>query len=249
MSNLILIDGTSGIWKDDLVGYITEILVDSTLIMKNTTRSKRGDDLRVDLQFVSHEKFNQCNYEYIYKYNNELYGFSKVELESALSKYKNTFLIVRNVDVIKHLCNDFIDNNIIKVFVYTDAQKISKRMNVKGGSTISKSINQALEDYLRNPEVYDLVLINGATKNDFYRLIDYAIMFVNSKNRKENSTILTKKQKKIINIFLPILDAFFLGLAINSITSIPINQWNIICFFMSILYAILLVVIQYLINK
>ena len=36
MSNLIIIDGTSGIWKDDLVGYITDTLVDSTLIMKNT---------------------------------------------------------------------------------------------------------------------------------------------------------------------------------------------------------------------
>ncbi len=64
MSNLIIIDGTSGIWKDDLVGYITDILVNSTLVIKKTTRSKREDDQRLDLQFVSNEEFNQSNYEY-----------------------------------------------------------------------------------------------------------------------------------------------------------------------------------------
>lgn len=121
MSNLILIDGTSGIWKDDLVSYITDTLVDSILIMKKTTRSKRDEDQRIDLQFVSREEFSQCNYEYTYKYNKELYGFSKTELENALLKYKNIFLIVRNVDVIRHLCNDYSNNNIIKVFIYTDA--------------------------------------------------------------------------------------------------------------------------------
>ena len=65
MSNLIIIDGTSGIWKDDLVGYITDTLVDSTLIMKKTTRSKEEYDLRLDLQFVSRDEFDKYNYEYI----------------------------------------------------------------------------------------------------------------------------------------------------------------------------------------
>jgi len=81
MSNLIIIDGTSGIWKDDLVGYITDTLVDSTLIMKKTTRSKEEYDLRLDLQFVSRDEFDQYNYEYTYKYNKESYGFSKTEVE------------------------------------------------------------------------------------------------------------------------------------------------------------------------
>lgn len=249
MANLILIDGTSGIWKDELVRYITDTLVDSKLIIKATTRSKRDDDLRLDLQFVSHEEFDQRNYEYKYKYNKEFYGFSKIELENALSKYKNTFVIVRNVDIINHLCNDFANIKIIRVFIYTDVQKIAKRMNIKNNSTINKSINQSLEDYLRNPEIYDLVLINAATKNDFCRLIDYTIMYANSKKQDLTLFTLPKKRKIIINIVLPIFDALVTGIAINSITSSPINQWNVICFCLSVLQIVWLIIIQYLINK
>lgn len=249
MSNLIIIDGTSGIWKDDLVGYITDILVNSTLVIKKTTRSKREDDQRLDLQFVSNEEFNQSNYEYRYKYNKKFYGFSKTELEDALANYKNTFVIVRNIDVIERLCNDFADNNIIKVFVYTDAQKIARRIKVKNSSVLNKTINQALDDYLRNPEIYDLVLINGATKNDFYRLVNYIIVFANNKKQKPRLFVVEKNVKKILNIVLPIFDALITGLAINSITSAPINQWNIICFCLSILQIIWLIIIQYLINK
>lgn len=249
MSNLIIIDGTSGIWKDDLVGYITDTLVDSTLIMKKTTRSKEEYDLRLDLQFVSRDEFDQYNYEYTYKYNKESYGFSKTEVENALLNYRNTFVIVRNVDVIERLCNDFENNNIIKVFIYTDAQKIAKRMKIKNDSVLNMSINQALDDYLRNPEIYDLVLINGATKNDFCRLVNYAIMFAGDKYHKEIKFTLKRKQKIIINIVLPIIDAFLTGIAVNSITSIPINQWNIICFCLSLLQIICLIIFQCFINK
>lgn len=122
-------------------------------------------------------------------------------------------------------------------------------MNIKKGSNYLKSINQALDDYLRNPEIYDLVLINGATKNDFCRLVDYAIMFANGKNQKQKLFLLTKKQKRVINIALPILDAFIIGLAINSITCVPVNQWNIICFCLSIVQMACSIIAQYLINK
>lgn len=249
MSNLIIVDGTSGIWKDDLVGYIIDTLVDSTLIVKKSTRGKRETDSRLDLQFVDQEEFNQYNCEYKYKYNGEFYGFLKIELENALLKYKNTFVIIRNIDVIKNICNDFRESNIIRVFIYTDAKIVARRMNIVNNSSINKSIKEALDDYLRNPEIYDLVLINGASKNDFCRLIDYAIMFVDKKGKKKKYFILTNSQKLVINIILPILDALISGLVINSITSNPLNQWNIICCGLSILHIIWLVIIQYMVNK
>ena len=44
-ARLYLVDGTSGVWKEDLVSYIDHTLVDATIVHKLTTRAPRiGED-------------------------------------------------------------------------------------------------------------------------------------------------------------------------------------------------------------
>lgn len=154
MANLIIIDGTSGIWKNDLVDYITNRLVDSELIIKSTTRKKHKTDLKVDLEFV--EQIDMSEFEYIYKYNGYIYAFKKCNLEDALRKNKNVFLIIRNVDIIHNIFEDFKNINIVTIFIYTDMYRIKNRIKIKDGDKLELSIKKALDDYLRNPQIYNL---------------------------------------------------------------------------------------------
>lgn len=55
------------------------------------------------------------------------------------------------MDIIKHIYNDFSNENIGTVFVYTDMYKITERLNFKGDRGLALSIEQSLNDYLRAP--------------------------------------------------------------------------------------------------
>lgn len=250
MKNIILIDGTSGIWKNDLVTYIENKLIDSTLIIKKTTRKKRASDLKLDLAFLDEDEFIKINFDYIYFYNNKKYGFTKSDINNALERYKNIFIIIRNMDIVKRIYNDFPNENIVTVFIYTDMYKITERLNFKGDKDLALSIEQSLSDYLRTPEMYSLVTINGSSENDFFRLVDYMISYANntSKNASKKTQRLSINKIKLINICLPLVNGLLTGLAINSITT-TINQWNIICFVLTIILIISGIYIQLLINK
>lgn len=70
-----------------------------------------------------------------------------------------------------------------------------------------------------------------------------------TKSKEKKVLNLTGNAKVVLNIILPILDALLAGLAINSITGNSLSQWNIICFALSVLHILWLIVVQYIINK
>lgn len=176
MQNLFIVDGTSGIWKSELTQYVSRYLSNATIVRKYSTRPKRQYERRAkyvtDLEFVSEAVFSSLKLEYQYMFDGHRYGFSTNDLESALRGSSRVFLIVRNLEILKRLAAKFGSVNIITVFIYTDFAEVSKRLPIESDEGLKQSIVHAFNDYLRHPESYREVIINGSTANDFIRLID-----------------------------------------------------------------------------
>ena len=71
------------------------------------------------------------------------------------------------------------------MFIYTDFDVVSKRIPYASTVQKKKSIAGTFQDYLRHPDVYDQIIINGGTVNDFNHLLDLLVMkHTNSNNIK-----------------------------------------------------------------
>ncbi|MCK9209576.1 MAG: hypothetical protein M0P61_01935 [Ignavibacteriaceae bacterium] len=184
MKNLFLIDGASGTGKSDLLKHIVNTRKDASILRKYSTRKireyEKRDDIKLDLDFVSKDKFEKANLDYVYTYYGNQYGFSKNELKKMLIEKSNVFVIVRNADTIKQLINDYYYINVVPIFVYTDQEKLKIRLINQDYSETDiaerlKKTGLAYEDYLRHPDIYDEILINNSTKEDYHRLIDLII--------------------------------------------------------------------------
>lgn len=193
MKNLFIIDGTSGIWKSDLINYISDYRLHSNIQIKFATRKQRSYEkkksFKSDLELISEAEFDRMNLEYQYPYNGHKYGFSISELSKSINKNQNTFLIIRNQQLIEELNSKIKNVNIINVFIYTDFTRIGDRISIDISSKLEESITDAYKDYLRKPNLYQEVLINGSSENDFYRLVDMLIENYNESNpniRDEN---------------------------------------------------------------
>jgi guanylate kinase len=181
MKNLFLIDGVSGTGKSDFVQFVGKFQRSVELVPKFTTRSQRDYervlDRPLDLSFLSAEEFESRAFDYQYIYNRECYGFSQRDLETCLSQSNNVFVVVRNGNLIKRLMQDYGFINVVPVFVYTDEEKIRRRLLREG---ISKEqidyrlerIGEALEDYVRHSGIYREIIINVSEKAVYHQLIE-----------------------------------------------------------------------------
>lgn len=201
MKNLFIIDGTSGIWKSDLIQYVSSYLHDADLVRKYSTRPKRNYERSgrylTDLEFVNEHIFESLNLEYQYVYNGYMYGFSQQALNAALEDSSRVFIMIRNLEIIKELTLKLTDVNIVTVFIYTDFAEVSKRLPIKTNESLRESIAHAFDDYLRHPEMYQEVLINGSSANDFYRLID---LLVRKYEQPQGSIISNRRDLQDSNI-------------------------------------------------
>jgi len=184
MKNLFIIDGASGTGKSDLIKYVKEFHQNTTIIKKYTTRSKRnieyGDKYELDLKFINDEEFLSFNLDYDYTYSGYRYGFNKQDLLNSLKKFSNVFIIIRNYKLIKNLTNEYNFINVVPVYIYTDKVEIEKRLKYEGYDDENiifrlKRIKIAFEDFLRHPDLYDEIIINNSTIEDYHRLIDNLI--------------------------------------------------------------------------
>lgn len=176
MKTIFIIDGTSGIWKSDLINFISNYQIRSTILKKYSTREQRPEEKQVknatDLKFVDEELFNSLSLEFKYVYDGYKYGFSKKELEDLLVKYDNVFVIIRNLDLIQEFSNAFPSYHIVRAFIYTDFEVVSKRIPGTHNLRHKKSIQDAFQDYIRHPDIYDEIIINGGSVNEFNRLLE-----------------------------------------------------------------------------
>ena len=176
-SNIFLIDGTSGIYKECLFSFI-EKSSKSILLRKKTTRKKRdGEDAKkLDLDFVNKPTFDEMRLDYCYEYDKNDYGISKKKIEEALAKKENIFIFVRCHDVINQIKEEFKHINVAVLFVYTSFYAIQKRNPKLVENEYSRAcIEEALQSYYRNPSMYDYVILNAAENSDFIRQIDCVI--------------------------------------------------------------------------
>jgi len=172
MKTIFIIDGTSGIWKADLVNYLSACKVKSKLFIKFTTREPRPEESVTDLTFLKKEAFAACNFDCKYIYDGHEYGFNKKEVEKYLTEVDNLFIVIRNLDLIQDFKKSFPYCKIVTAFIFTDFHVVSKRVPYAKDLQHKKCILDTFRDYLRHPYIYDEIIINGGTVDDFNHLID-----------------------------------------------------------------------------
>ena len=175
MKTIFIIDGTSGIWKSDLINYVSACNIKSGIFEKCSTREKRPEEEITDLKFLTKEEFALHNFDYTYTYDGHKYGFNKKEIKNYLTNVKNLFIVIRNLDIIQDFAKSFSNYNIVTVFIFTDFHVVSERYPNARNLQQKKCIADTFQDYLRHPNIYDEIIINGGTANDFNRLIDSLI--------------------------------------------------------------------------
>lgn len=206
MKNLFLIDGASGTGKSDLLGFLTQFSTDVAYVKKYTTRDERyyekGGKWFLDLEFVNKTKFNKLKLEYHYLYSGFSYGFSKSDLDKQLAKHSNVFIIVRNIKIIKKLLLDYKYLNVVPIFIYTDRMETVNRLKRKKCDQKQidfrlKRLEVAFGDYLKHHKIYEKVIINSASINEYHRLIEDVI------NEYRDAQVVDDKLVSIMMSFNP----------------------------------------------
>lgn len=192
--NIFLIDGAAGTGKSDLLEYIESKYSKpkiAKIIRKFTTRELRPEEkekkIKLDLKFISYSEYLEIskNHEiFSYEYGGNHYAFYKKDIDNALSEYSNIFIIVRNLPLILKLKEEYKNVKVISVYIHSDKSTILERLEKDGYSEEAKRFRLSRQklvwdDYLRNPDNYDEIIINNSNKNDFQRLIDNLIMKYN----------------------------------------------------------------------
>lgn len=186
MKNLFLVDGASGVGKSDLLHWVQENSDDRVgLVVKGTTRAPRlferdDEEIRLDLEFLTQEEFNQRQYDYTYWYGKAQYGFFRSELTNKLLERDNVFVIVRSTQLINRLVAEYSFINAIPMFIYTDRAELSKRLRRRQLDPIGirERIDRsdiAMRDYYAHPELYREVVVNNSALNQFHNTIDRVV--------------------------------------------------------------------------
>ena len=225
MKTIFIIDGTSGIWKSDLINYVSACRIKSGMFIKCSTRKRRPEEKNSDLEFLSNKAFDACNFEFHYPYDKHKYGFNKKEIEEFLKKVDNLFIVIRNLGVIQDFAKAFSHYKVVTVFIYTNFHVVSKRIPNAHNLEQKKCIADAFQDYLRHPDVYDEIIINGGTANDFNCLIDSLVESFTVPKNKEKSQIVKGESNLITHLSKSILARVVLPVVIASITTILMHKF------------------------
>ena len=186
IKKLFLIDGLAGTGKYDLIEYINnKNNFNSAIIRKFTTRTERIEEkarsIDLELKFIPQEEFavHRSNDDfYYYSYEDESYGFYKIDIINMLKDHENVFLIVRNRSIIQKISFDFKNIAVVvPIFIYSDRSLISKRLMKDGYNPeqIKFRLDRSevsFNDYLEYPDGELKVIINNSEKSNFYRKIN-----------------------------------------------------------------------------
>lgn len=257
-SCLFIIDGVSSVWKQDLVHYIDHVLVNAAVVRKLSTRAPRAaeDFNLLDLEHVERSTFAKVSPDYAYEYGGEEYGIQRTQLTAALNMYGSVFVIVRNSEIIRQIKRDFNKYRPISVFVHMDMRLAENRSLALKDPLVRQSVKNAFSDYLRDPESYDQVLVNGGSRNDFFRLLDVLIKRgVNRPlvllNDKPDDLLLvsTSRQRRVAQFGFGALSAAALGFAVNMVTSGSLDYWGKVSLILDGMLLLITLMIQFILLK
>jgi guanylate kinase len=181
MRNLFLIDGASGTGKTDLINYISNFKTSTSYVKKYTTREERQyekeSNEKLDLIHIDEEEFNRKNFEYVYTYGGKKYGFTNKQIVDAFKNSDNVFIIVRDVTTIRQLKESYSYLNVVSFFIYTDKNLITYRLKKDKHTPAEIKFRKdrlgiAYKSYLKNPDLYDDVLVNSGSREDYEKIID-----------------------------------------------------------------------------
>ena len=198
MPNLFLIDGASGTGKSDLLEFCSTD-ANSAFIAKYTNKDPDNDGVkRKDLKYKNKQEYDelvhahyQNFFEYAYPRGSTVkYLILKSELDEALRNNTNVFVIIRDIKVIEQIKNayaQFININIVTVFLYCDRTVVENRIKlqcrkegISDAHEIEEKVNRRLErdvpvvgDYINNVgnKVYDHVILNVENHDMFHACI------------------------------------------------------------------------------
>lgn len=219
MKNLFLIDGAAGSGKSDFFDFINEVGAQvnyfATALPKYTTREKRDDeDKKIndliyfdgDIQtriksFMQKAEVIRKNadvfFEYEYPRGESLYGIAKSDIDKALKKYANVYIIIRSSYCISNIIKTYkgySNINIIPVFIYSDKECVIQRLMEELKKEYAKKkydsmpveekekiirekidkrierTNVAMNDYYTQPiDMYKEIIINNSNKTIYIR--------------------------------------------------------------------------------
>lgn len=201
MKKLFIIDGAAGVGKTVMLNYIRQKSKSrqnfSYIIDKYTTRKKRLEEVNrsysMDLKHISNKKFDELfeKEDFVfYEYGNFRYGFFKRELEDAIEKYENIFVIMRSYDLAHAIINTYSKVQVILVYICSDKTNVLDRLKSEGYNQEAinfriNRINTSWEDYLKHSHKHQEVLINNSSKNDYKRLINSLVEKYNNNTPKD----------------------------------------------------------------
>jgi guanylate kinase len=239
-ARLFIVDGVSSVWKADLVRYVDHVLVSATMVRKLTTRAKRpGEDPRLmDLEHVDAATFDRVTPDYVYEYAGERYGIQRSRLLSALRAHQSVFVIARNAEIISQLRVEFSSYCPVSVFVHMDTQLAANRgLGIKN-PLVRDAVKSAFTDYLRTPESYDHVVVNGGSQNDFFRLLNLLIkrgasgvlaLSDAAANRTGLLVLSTIRTRRVLQAALAVTSTVAAGFAVNIATRGAAGYWEMLC--------------------
>jgi hypothetical protein len=140
----------------------------ATAIRKHTTRPRRDEergDRWSDLIHVSEAEFERLGFDYAYRFRGYRYGFSRKEIDGALSAGPIGLVVVRDGETIGRVKRDLAGARSISVLVR--ASEASRR------ARLSSLPEPAAPD--PDPDRYDEVLVNEGSAQEFHDAIDAMI--------------------------------------------------------------------------
>lgn len=210
MKNLFLLDGLAGTGKSDCIKYIREDYngqFEAGILQKYTTRQKRSEEYKenhkIDLEFITEEEFKTIEKEengnfFSYEYGGKFkYGVKKSDIDLALEKYQDVFLIIRNYKCIKDIMRAYEKSvNVVPVFIYTDPYLVSERLRREGYSDEAikfrtERSKKVWDEYLsKSMLLYKDIIINNSNPNDFHKFIDQLMAKYDQEEKSSDPAIM-----------------------------------------------------------
>jgi guanylate kinase len=191
LKRIFLIDGAAGTGKSDLLRYISKKYAPgrrAVVLNKVTTRAirpeERGREADLDLTFLTRRQYRDYvdRYScYQYEYGDGNYAIRRADIDSALRRFENVFVIVRDINVIRYIRHDYPWAEVVSVYVHADRSEVRARLKrEKYDDRLTEfrlaRFEPVWNDYLKHSDQYDVVLVNNSNRVDYQRLIDRLII-------------------------------------------------------------------------
>lgn len=161
---IYIIFGASGSGKTTLLEVIKKKYSNTSMHIKGTTRARRDYD---DEELMCYGKsLPEGKYDYLYSSYGYEYGIERKQIEEAIKRKENHFIICNDLYVIGKIKKDF-PVKVIVIYLRFDAprsiiEQIQKTRNITDDEieVRLKKISSIEEEFIKHSECFDEVIVN-----------------------------------------------------------------------------------------